>query len=155
MFPADRIDGMLAYFKRFASDFGIEDMKLADHVPNTRRALAVTEYAREQGRLTAFEEAAMSGYWRVGLGLEEPVDLGRMAESAGLDAGAAIKAMDDEVYLGRVDALREEAGRAGVTAIPAFFFGDDLPPLVGCQPYKELKKAAEKALSTQGSSSPK
>ncbi|MFH2005085.1 MAG: DsbA family protein [bacterium] len=144
-FPADQLEETQRYLTDFAARFDIDDMQITGHVPNTRRALAATELARDEGRLHAFREAAMSGFWRHGIDVESDDGLRRFAEETGLDPDAVVRAADDPDYLARVDALRDEAHARGVTAIPAFFFGDQPFPVVGCQPYELLARAAEAA----------
>jgi protein-disulfide isomerase len=51
--------------------------------------------------------------------------------------------MDDPAYQARVDLLRAEAGRMGVTGIPTFFIGDAV--VVGCQPFEVLAAAVRRA----------
>lgn len=160
--------------RRFAASFGIMDMGHPTHMPNTRRALAAAEYARERGRLTPFRQLAMDAHWREGRDLEDPAVIAAVATAAGIDAEGATAAMDAPAYLARVAAVRAEADRAGVTGIPTFFLGGvspagaggtvtdpssrghathsaDAPELpivevvVGCQPYGILAAAAERA----------
>ena len=136
--------GMRDHLKRFALQFGIEDMPAVHHLPNTRAALALMELARDRERLDAARVVAMRGYWCAGLNLERKNDLCTIAAQAGLATDEALAAVADRHYLSRVDELREEASRMGVTGIPTFFFGDG-PPVVGCQPYDILARAAEAA----------
>lgn len=112
-------------------------------MPNTRCALAIAEYAREQGKLLAFRDAAMHAHWREGKNLEDEEDLRALALRAGLDPEAAIQALGAEQYLQRVDAIREEASQIGVTGIPTLIIGRY--GVVGCQPYEALVQAAERA----------
>ncbi len=143
--PADQLEESREYLRAFAERQGVTGMRVTDHVPNTRRALAVAELARDHDRLLAFKEAAMLGYWREGLNLEAEADLGRIAETAGLDPAAAVRASDDPAFLDRVDRLRAEARGRGVSAIPTLFFGDDPFPVVGCQTWERLAAAADRA----------
>lgn len=83
---------MREYMRQFAARFGIEDMATPDHLPNTRRALAMAEYARDQDRLEAFRDAAMDAHWRRGENLEDDADLRAIAARAGLDSEAALRA---------------------------------------------------------------
>ncbi len=145
LFGPEDLEQFEQYMSTFATSFGIHTpLRLGDHLPSSRAALAMTEYARAQGRLTPFREAVMEAYWTAGLNLEDPGQLGEQARLAGLDPDEARAAMDDELYLARVDELRDEAAGLGVTGIPTFFFGD-APPVVGCQPLVELARAAEGA----------
>lgn len=144
-FPENRLAETQDYLTRFAAKFDLHDMQVSGHVPNTRRALAATEYAREHGRLNAFREAAMCGFWQHGVDVESDAGLRRIATESELDPEAVVSAADDPVYLGRVDALRDEAHSRGVNGIPAFFFGDQPFPVVGCQSYELLARTAEAA----------
>ena len=112
-------------------------------MPNTRRALAIAEYAREQGKLEAFRDAAMYAHWREGKNLEDEHDLRDIALHAGLEPEAALQATGAERYLQRVDAIREEATQIGVTGIPTLVASQY--GVVGCQPYEVIAQAVERA----------
>jgi predicted DsbA family dithiol-disulfide isomerase len=129
--------------REFAASFGVENLELSERLPNTRRALAIAEYAREQGKLEAFRDTAMHAHWREGKNLEDEPDLREIALRAGLEPEAALQAMGAERYLQRVDAIREEATRIGVTGIPTLVIGRY--GVIGCQPYEEITQAAERA----------
>jgi len=143
LIPASRLDAMQAQIREFAAGFGIKDMKTSGWLPNTRRAIAIAEFAREKGKLEEFRETAMVAYWRNGKNLEDDKDLRGISRKSGLDPAAALKAADDPVYLGRVDDLISEAVEMRVTGIPTFFIGDFR--IVGCQPYEVIAGAARKA----------
>jgi predicted DsbA family dithiol-disulfide isomerase len=134
---------MQARLLRFAEGFGIRDMRMRDRSPNTRRALAIAEYARDQGLLEPWRQLAMDAHWRRGLDLESEVDLRALAAEAGLDPEAAIAASRDPEFLSRIDRRRAEAEELGVTGIPTFVIGNR--GAVGCQPYEVLAEFAESA----------
>jgi predicted DsbA family dithiol-disulfide isomerase len=141
--PRERLPQLKRSLREFAATFGVTDLELPDHMPNTRRALAVAEYAREQGKLEAFRAAAMYAHWRAGKNLEDEHDLQDIALGAGLEPEAALGAIDAEPYLQRVDAIREEASSIGVTGIPTLIIGQY--GVVGCQPYEVIAQAVERA----------
>jgi predicted DsbA family dithiol-disulfide isomerase len=141
--PRERLPQLRSGLREFAASFGVTDLELPDHMPNTRRALAIAEYAREQGKLDAFRDAAMEAHWREGKNLEDGHDLREIALRAGLEPEAALQAMGAERYLQRVDAIREEATQIGVTGIPTLVIGRY--GVVGCQPYEVITQAAERA----------
>lgn len=144
LFPADQIPLMAAHIQRLSNQHGAGEIKVGDRLPNTRRALAVAEYARDEGRLEEFKTAAMSGYWREGLDLENQDHLKTIIERADIDTVAGLAAQDDPKYLARVDEMRAEASKAGVTGIPTSFFSDG-PVIVGAQSYEKLMEAAQAA----------
>jgi predicted DsbA family dithiol-disulfide isomerase len=137
-------EAMLGYVRSFAAGFGIPDLVPPTHLPNTRRALALAELAREEGRLEELRALGFDAYWRRGLGIESDDDLRRMGREIGLDPEAAVAAASEPRLLGRVDAARRRAVEAGVTGIPTFDFGDSAR-VVGCQQYEVLADAARRA----------
>jgi predicted DsbA family dithiol-disulfide isomerase len=143
MFGAARVKGMADHLRRFAASMGVEGMRVGDRSPCTRKALALAEHARDQGRLHPLRRALMDAFWRRGEDLEAPAVLSACAGEAGLDPAAALAALEDPAILRRVAAMGREAARAGVTGIPTFDLGE--LRVVGCQPYEVLAEAAERA----------
>jgi predicted DsbA family dithiol-disulfide isomerase len=141
LFPG-RVEQVLAHAEQVAQDFGVS-MKVPEHLSNTRRVLALTEWARDQGRFQAFYDAALEARWQHGANLEDPEVLARLAEQAGLPGEGARSAMDAPEYQARVDAVRAEGHREGVQGIPTFFIGG--VRVVGCQPYEAFVQAARLA----------
>jgi predicted DsbA family dithiol-disulfide isomerase len=142
-FPPERLRGMADSMRDFAAQFGIEDFRQPERIPNTRRALALAEVAREEGRLDAFRQRAMDAHWRDGMDLEDAHDLKTIARDAGLAEDAVERSKGDPRYLERVDEIREEANRIGVAGIPTFVIGN--LGLSGCQPYDVLADFARYA----------
>jgi predicted DsbA family dithiol-disulfide isomerase len=143
LFPAARLPAVKEHMKQFAAGFGVTGIVHPERIPNTRRVLAVAEYARAQGKLDEFRRAGMEAHWRHGNGLESDADLRAIAESVGLSGDAAVAAAEDPRYVGEIDRKMAEAAQRGVTGIPTFFIGDEA--VVGCQPYEVLAAAAQRA----------
>ena len=143
MFGAERSRQMRRYLLDFAARAGVEGMVVPEHKPNTRRALALAEHARDRGRLHPARTNLMNAYWREGLDVESDAVLRHAARASGLDLEAALSAIESPAILARVDAMGAEAAREGVTGIPTFFVGDRV--VVGAQPYPVLSAAAEAA----------
>jgi predicted DsbA family dithiol-disulfide isomerase len=143
LFGAARIPGVKAHMQTFAARFGVTGIVHPERLPNSRRVLAMAEYARVEGKLEEFRKAGMEAHWRHGNFLETDADLGAVAASVGLDAQAALAAADGARCQGEVDRKLAEAADAGVTGVPTFFIGDEV--VVGCQPYEVLAAAADRA----------
>ena len=150
LIPAVRVSSARDYLRESAASFGIREIGWPERLPNTRCALAIAEFAREQGKLDLFRDATMDAYWCEGKNLEDESDLREIARRVGLAPDVVIRAMGDARYLKRLDALRREAIKVGVRSIPAFLFGSVY--VVGCQPYEVLAKAAERAGARQRTS---
>jgi predicted DsbA family dithiol-disulfide isomerase len=143
LFGGARIPAVKEHMKQFAGRFGVTGIVHPERLPNTRRVLAMAEYARAEGRLEAFRKAGMEAHWREGNSLETDEDLGAIAEKVGLEPAAALEAADSPRFQEEVDRKLAEAAAHGVTGIPTFFIGDEA--VVGCQPYEVLAAAAERA----------
>jgi predicted DsbA family dithiol-disulfide isomerase len=132
--------------RQFASRFGVTDMIRSGRMPNTRRALAAAEYARDQGKIDTFRKLTMDAHWKEGRDIEAPAVLRDLAAASGMDPDRTILASEDPVYLGRVDAIRIEYKRVKTGGIPTFVLGEEV--VEGCQPYEVLAEAARRSGAT-------
>jgi predicted DsbA family dithiol-disulfide isomerase len=142
-FPPERVGQMREQMRAFAAQFGVTGFNQPGRIPNTRRALALAEVAREEGRLDEYRQRAMEAHWRDGMNLEDDADLRTIAREAGLPDDAVERSMRDPRYLARVDATREESQRIGVEGIPTFVIGRY--GVAGCQPFEVLAELASRA----------
>ena len=135
------------YIAQFAAKFGVEGMKRSRRHPNTRRALAVAEYARDMGKLEDFRSRVMDAHWLNDQNIEDSAVLVELAKASGLDPEKALLAADDAAYQKRIDDQRIEYKQVGVSGIPTFVFGTE--KVEGCQPYEVLAAAALRAGARQ------
>lgn len=143
LFPNAPLPAMHERTKQFAASFGVTGFEPPNWLWNSRKALAIAEYARDADKLEPFRQIVMNAHWREGKSLERDEDLGAMAAGAGLDVQGALAASTDAALLARVDARQEDARSQGVRGIPTFVFGN--VAVVGCQPYAALAATAERA----------
>ncbi len=129
--------------QQFAASFGVRGMIQPKKLANTRRALAVAEFAREQGQLDEYRRLTMDAYWKEGKDIENNGVLAALAAASSLDPEKAVKAADDHAYLSRVDAIADEFRKMGAGGIPTFIFGREI--IEGCQQYDVLAAAASRA----------
>jgi predicted DsbA family dithiol-disulfide isomerase len=147
-FPPERLRGMGEYMKSFAAQHGIGDFVQRERIPNTRRALALAELAREEGKLEEYRQRAMDAHWRYGLDIEDDEVLRRLARESGLP-DSAVERSKEPRYLQRIDAIRAEANALGVEGIPTFVIGRY--GFSGAQPYEAFVALAERAGATRRS----
>jgi predicted DsbA family dithiol-disulfide isomerase len=112
-------------------------------IPNSRRALEASEYARERGAHELFHSAVFHklfaqdqdiGCWSV---------LRAVAEDSGLDADEMQTMTISSQYRAAVNAQIAEARALGITGVPAFIFADRLM-IIGAQPYRVFQEAMER-----------
>jgi predicted DsbA family dithiol-disulfide isomerase len=143
LFPGADLSAMHERTQRFGAQFGVKDFSPPVRIQNSRRALAMAEFARTQDKLEPFRAAAFEAHWRQGKNLEDDNDLRALAIASGLDPEDALGAADDPAYLGRVDDKQALARTDGVSGVPTFVIGHQ--KIVGCQPYEVLADAARRA----------
>lgn len=144
LFPGMDLNLLHERTKAFAANFGVTDFEPPKWLSNTRRTLAAAEYARQQGKLEAFREAAFFANFRDGKDLEKEETFRGIARAAQLEEEATLSAADDPTYLELVDYRQALARQAGVSGIPTFVIGNQR--LVGCQPYEKMAEFARSAL---------
>lgn len=143
LFPGMMTPERKDLMRQFAARFGVPGMIQPIKLANTRRALAVAEFARDQGHLDEYRRLTMEAYWKEGKDIEDSNVLAAIAGASNLDPEKAVLAAGDPVYLNRVDAGGDEFRKVGVGGIPAFIFGKEI--VEGCQSYDVLVAAALRA----------
>lgn len=158
MFPRASVDAMHARLQSVADDMGVA-FSPREHAPSTKSALAIAAFARREGRLAEWREAAMNAHWRDGRDIEDRAVLAELAAAAGLDPQRAVDFLDDPAVPGILQAQRIEAHQWGVTGIPTWFMlpegwtpeqgvpetGPRPVRVVGCQPAEVVERAAQLA----------
>jgi protein disulfide-isomerase len=119
---------------------GLTYNPLPDVIPSTRRALALTELARERGLGAAMHDRLMDAYWAEARDIGDAGELRALAAQIGIDDPDA--AWDDPAYLERVLASTEQAQSIGVTGVPGFLLDRRLLVL-GAQPRELFARAFE------------
>ncbi len=117
-------------------------------IPNSRRALAVTELARERGLHEPVHTRLMHAYWSEAADIGDDDVLLDLVAEAGLDRAAAARAAADETYADRVLASTRRAHTHGINAIPAFVLDDSLL-VVGAHPHRTFEEAMTLLESTR------
>jgi len=127
--------------RAMATDAGLE-MVFPDVLPNTRRALEATEYARVEGRLEPFHRAVAHRYYGEGLDVGDWAVLGSAATEAGLDATAMRREVEAGAFRMALDAAIAEARAIGVTAVPTYVL-DGRHAIVGAQPIEVFREVVD------------
>ena len=106
-------------------------------VPNTMRALRVTEFARERGLHRHVHDRLMRAYWEEARNIGDSGDLLALAVEAGLDENEAAEVIAGEE---RVRTSTAQAQSIGITGIPAFLL-DGRVLVLGAQPRAVFEQA--------------
>ncbi len=102
-------------------------------MPNSNRALRLTELARDRGVHDALHTRLITGYWSRRRDIGDPEVLVEEAAAVGVSEADARAALDSEELAARVEASTRAALRNGVTGVPAWAIDQRLI-LPGAQP---------------------
>jgi predicted DsbA family dithiol-disulfide isomerase len=135
--------------RRMVEAAGLAYNPTPDLVPNSRKALEVTELARDRGLHERVHARLMHAYWEEAQNIGDEDVLLRLVVEAGLDPEEAAATLADRRYADRVDASTHAAQRQGVNGIPAFVLGDRLL-ILGAQPHETFEEALAQLQSVSG-----
>jgi predicted DsbA family dithiol-disulfide isomerase len=119
-----------------------------DVVPNSQKALQVTELARDRGLHEPVHSRLMRAYWSEGADIGDEETLLELVAESGLDGGEAAEALADGRFAERVRASTREANLHGIHAIPAFVLDRRLLVL-GAQPEELFEEAVARLSSAE------
>jgi len=138
-------DHFAAAVQRLAEEAGLPFNPHPERVPNSRRALELTEWARLSGEPVhdALHERLMDAYWAEGRDIGDWDVLRACASDVGLDPDEARAAVDSGVHAAAVDGSTQWAQRHGIHAVPAFILDGRLL-VSGAHPVAAFAHAVEK-----------
>ena len=131
---------------RFAEE-GLAYNPPPEVVPNTMRALRVTELAREHGLHRAVHDRLMDAYWAEARDIGDPGVLRDLAVEVGLDVAEVDEVLADDAYRDRVLGLTAQAVSIGITGVPGFLLDRRLLVL-GAQPQEVFERAFDQLVAT-------
>lgn len=131
------IEDVYRQFNDHGRAYGL-DFKVNEFLPNSRKALEATEFAREQGEFEAFHGLVFQRYFTDGKDIGDVAVLLGIAGELGLDREVLRRALDTGVYTSVVEANRRRAKDAGVVLLPTFFIGDER--IMGIKDYAHYQK---------------
>ena len=130
-------DGM-ARTKAFFESHGLEYNPNPDVVPNTMKALRLTEHARANGLHAPFHDRLMDAYWAEGQNIGDDGVLRTLAGEVGLEGAEEVLA--GHAYADDVQGATAQAHSLGINAIPSFAL-DNRMLLVGAYPHQVFERA--------------
>lgn len=106
-----------------------------DKVPNSRRALALGELARDRDALDALHPRLFDAYWGRGLDLGDAGVLVAEGSAAGLEPDEIEAALENPEYLERIEINTQAATDLGAGGVPAWLIDRRLL-VPGAQPHE-------------------
>lgn len=113
--------------------FNFDDLKPT----NTFDAHRLSYYAKENGKLSEFNEAVMRSYFTEGLNISDQETLSNLAAEVGLDKEEAKRILTSSDYSNEVRESESDARSKGIDGVPYFIF-DGKETLYGAQPVNKF-----------------
>jgi predicted DsbA family dithiol-disulfide isomerase len=113
-----------------------------EKVPNSRRALALGELARDRGVLEVLHPRLFDAYWARGLDLGDPRVLEAEGTAAGLEPAEIEAALDDAGYVERIQINTQAVTDLGAGGVPAWVIDRRLM-VPGAQPHEVFARVME------------
>jgi len=104
-----------------------------EKIPNSRRALMLTELARDRGAFDGLHPRLFEAYWAHGRDIGDERVLLEEGAGAGLEEGEILEALRDQSYLERIEAYTRAAIELGAGGVPAWLI-DERFLVPGAQP---------------------
>jgi predicted DsbA family dithiol-disulfide isomerase len=127
----------------FFASRGLDYKPNPEVVPNSMRALQLTELARDLGRHAAVHDRLMDAYWSEGQNIGDAEVLRGLATELALPADDVEEVLAGERYGDRIEASTRQATSIGANAVPAFLLDRRLLVL-GAQPEELFEQAFER-----------
>jgi len=132
--------GMTDRVRAFFAERGLDYNPNPDVVPNSLRALRLTELARELGLHAAAHDRLMDAYWAEARDIGDPEVLRGLAAEIGLPAEDVDEVLGGDRYDELVRESTRQAVSIGANAVPAFLLDRRLLVL-GAQPEAVFEQA--------------
>ncbi len=124
--------------------YGIYFNRSDGFLPNSQRALILSEYAKKAGVFATLHLKIFKAYFEEGSDIGDPEVLLHLAESSGLSRKGVEQAWQDISLKKQLQEIAATAHQEGATAgVPAFIINGK-HRIVGAQPYNVFQKTLQK-----------
>jgi predicted DsbA family dithiol-disulfide isomerase len=136
--------------QRLANEFNIE-IKLPKYLSLSRKALETAEFARDHNKFDECHNRIFSAFFLEGKDIEHEDTLLQIIQDLGLKPEDLKQKWKDETYYKIIRDSIRELHSVGITAVPAFFIGNEKQRVVvGVHPQEQLEKVIQKAQADLG-----
>jgi predicted DsbA family dithiol-disulfide isomerase len=138
---------MTEHVRAFFATRGLDYNPNPEVVPNSSRALRLTELARDLGRHEETHDRLMDAYWAEGRDIGARQVLRTLAAELELPPQDVDEVLESDRYGDRVAASTGQAVSIGANAVPAFLLEGRLLVL-GAQPVETFERAFQQLAAT-------
>ncbi len=148
-FPPEIRSQLYQRLNEMGKDYGIYFARSNGFLPNSRRALILSEYAKKAGVFAALHLKIFKAYFEEGMDIGDPGVLIQLAESSGLAREEVEQAWRDMNLKQQLQEIAAAAHQEGATAgVPTFIINGRYK-IVGAQPYNVFQKTLKKIIDEE------
>ena len=136
--------------QRLANEYKIK-IELPKYLSLSRKALETAEFAREYDKFDECHDWIFSAFFLEGKDIEKESTLLELVENLGLNSEELKAKWKEGIYFKTIKDSIRELHSVGITAVPAFFIGNEKQRIVvGAHPQEKLEKVIQKAQADLG-----
>ena len=137
----DRYEQLTGRVTQVAAGEGLQfDFEKQKKSPNTRKAHALIQLAREEGKQLPVMEAFFKAYFTEGIDLTDDKNLIKVVVDAGVDESKAKEVLSDESSLVQIAMAEQEMSKLGISGVP-FYIINNRYGVSGAQATETFMKA--------------
>ena len=138
------VTAMLSRVLELSDEAGLK-VNLPSRISNSRLALQVAEFAKENGKFKEYHEAVFRAYWQEGKDIGHNEQLFSLAVQVGLDIEELESYLESGKAADQLSHHLQEVRDYGISGVPTFVIGNKI--VVGAHPYEVLEKVFIEELS--------
>jgi predicted DsbA family dithiol-disulfide isomerase len=135
------IEMVIENVNKLAAEIDLE-LKIPIKISNSKRALMLAEYAKENGKFCEYHHEVFKAYWQDQKDIGNIDALSDIMDQIGLDSNEAQEYLEEEKAKEKIKKLLLEARSLGIDGVPTFVISTII--IEGAQPYEVIKKAVER-----------
>lgn len=143
-FPGIDIDKMINNLRSAGSPYGI-NFNSYELMCNSRLALEVSEYAKDNGKFDLLHELIFKAYFLEGKDIGKLETILHVSEQAGLNIIELQNQLQGNTYNNRLAQARDLASTFKVAGLPTYIINDD-KKIVGAQRYEVFVRSIKEVL---------
>lgn len=141
------MEHMIAGLNKAGAAYGVQ-FNPFEVMPNTRLALAASEFARDNGKYDRFSDVLFKALFLEGQNIGQLQTVLACARKVGLDEKSLTQALTEEKYIPRLHKARELGKKYDVAGLPTFIINNN-KKIVGAQPYQTFVHAIQQAMQNK------
>lgn len=139
MFPKSQLEAMTSNLRLYGKSYGIEFNNLSI-LSNSHLSLLAGEFAKENGKLQAYNEAIFKAYFTENKDIGDKTVIEELLRKINLDPADFAAALSHGKYEPELKKTQEEASIFGIQSTPTFIINNKYA-IVGAQPIDAFKEA--------------